>query len=91
MDANRKKQRRTAFIIGGILLVLILLSIMLYQIIAIGQANARYDELCAKVEYYKQLKEEGAAEDEIRQTEEWIIQRARELGYRFENDKLYKE
>ena len=91
MDASRKKQRKVAFIIGGILLILILVSIMVYQIVSIRIANAKYDELCEKVEYYRELKEQGAAEDEIRQTEEWIVQRARELGYRFENDTLYKD
>lgn len=93
MDESRKKQRKVAFFIGGILLVLILLSVLIYQLVAISKANAAYDELCAKVAYYKELTETGAAEIEITETREWIIQRARELGYRFDEDeyRLYKE
>ena len=91
MDEGRKLQRRNAYIVGAILLVLILLAVLIYQIVAICVKNAEYDELIERVEYYKQLKAEGDDEIKIRETYDWIAERAKELGYIFDGDKIYKE
>lgn len=91
MDERRKTERRNAYIVGAVLLALILLAIMVYQIVAICVKNAKYDELVERVEYYRQLKAENENEIEIKETYEWIVERAKELGYRFEDDKILKD
>lgn len=90
MDERRKTQRKNAYIVGAVLLLLILLAILVYQIIAMPAKRSEYDELIDKVEYYKELKENGEDEIKIKETYEWIVERARELGYRFEDDKIIK-
>lgn len=48
--------------------------------------NAKKKELDAAIAHYEQLIEKGGDLIEIRQTRWWIEQRARELGYRYEDD-----
>lgn len=90
MDEERKVQRRNAFIVGAILLVLLLLAIMLYQIVAICSGKKDLDELQDKIDYLEELKKKGADEIEIKETYKWIYERAMELGYLFDGDKLIK-
>ena len=87
MDENRKTQRKNAYIFGAILLAVILLSVLIWQIASILVKNAKYDELVAKVEEYNTLIKEGRDEIELKEKEEWIVIRARELGYTFGDDK----
>ena len=91
MDEGRKVQRRNAYIVGAILLLLILLAIMVYQIVAINIKNRDLNELNDQIAYYNELKASGAEETEWRKTLEWIVRRAGELGYRFEDDHLIKD
>ena len=87
MDENRKTQRKNAYIFGAILLAVILLSILVWQIAAILVKNAKYDELVARVEEYNMLIKDGKDELELKETKDWIIIRARELGYSFGEDR----
>lgn len=63
---------------------------MVYQMVAISVKNRDLDELQDKIAYYQQLKAAGEDEIAIKETYDWIVERARELGYRFDGDKLYE-
>lgn len=91
MTEEKRRRTKVAIIVGAILLLVILLAVMLYQIIAIQVKKRDLNELNAKIEYYRELKETGEDVLEIRSTREWIERRARELGYVFINDTLYPE
>lgn len=67
-------------------MVVILLSIMVYQLISIGVRRKEIAELEAQIAVYDRLIEEGTDENEIRQQRWWIERRARELGYTLSSD-----
>ncbi len=90
MTQEKQKRLIIASTVGAVLLVLILLMIMVYQLIAIGVENRRYNELTETIAEYEQLIADGEDSIKIQSTYNWIVRRARELGYRFENDELLK-
>lgn len=63
---------------------------MIFQLISINVHKRNVAALDEQIGIYKELKEtnEGALEE--RSTYWWIVQRARELGYYFDGEKLYK-
>ena len=63
---------------------------MVYQLIAIGVANKRKAELETAITEYKQLVQDGDDLLAERSTYQWIVRRARQLGYVFDGDKLYE-
>ncbi len=88
MDESKTKRLIIAGTVGAVVLAVILLSVMIYQLIAIGVKQNRID-------YYKQQIEvldkriEGNKDDLLAIKErEWIIYEARKLGYYFEGDDI---
>ena len=73
------------------MLVVILLSVMLFQIISISVEKKKLAELEQEIAIYKELIESGNDTIEARTSRWWIIERARELGYVFDGDKLLGE
>ena len=61
---------------------------MCYQLIAIGVETNRKAELDRAIVEYKQLVAEGDDLFAERTSYQWIVQRARQLGYSFNGDKL---
>ena len=90
MTAERQKRLIVAGVVGAVLLALILVSVMVYQLIAIGVATNRRKELETAITEYKQLVEDGDDLLAERSTYQWIVRRARQLGYVFDGDKLYE-
>jgi uncharacterized membrane protein len=90
MTAEKQKRLIVAGVVGAVLLALILISVMVYQLIAIGVANKRKAELETAIAEYKQLVEDGDDLLAERSTYQWIVRRARQLGYVFDGDKLYE-
>ena len=76
---------------GAVLLMVILVFVMAFQLIRIGVENKKLNELNAEIAVYKQLLEEGDKTIEARTSRWWIEQRARELGYIFDGDHIYKD
>ena len=68
------------------MLLVILSSILVYQLISIKVRRNQIAELENQIAYYNQLTEEERKEQENRYKLSWIINRARELGYKFEDD-----
>lgn len=84
-DAQFKK-RVIAFTVGAVVLLAVLLILMCYQLIAIGVENGKKAELAAAIEEVETKLHGGEETIEIMQKKWWIVQRARELGYRFGDD-----
>lgn len=90
MTEEKARRIKIATIVGAVLLLAILLTVMIYQWIAIGVKRRHIDELNAKIEYYIEIKDDADKVLEARDTKEWIERRARELGYVFKDDVLYE-
>ncbi len=88
MTQEKQKRLIISGVVGAVLLVLILLIVMVYQMIAIGVAQKRRQELDNAITEYKRLLQEG--EDTVKEVSslQWITRRARQLGYIFDGDKL---
>ena len=86
MTESKFKKVVVASIVGAIMLIVILVSVILYQVITMSQYVRERDGLLAEITKLEQLIESNADEEEIRQTKEWIEDRARELGYKYKDD-----
>ncbi|MBQ9104153.1 MAG: hypothetical protein IJY57_03600 [Clostridia bacterium] len=64
---------------------------MIFQIISISVEKKKLNELEEQIAIYKELIEDGEDTVEARTSRWWIIERARELGYVFDGDKLLGE
>lgn len=81
------KRRVIAFTVGAVILLAVLLILMCYQLIAIGVENNRKTEYLEAIAELDAALEDGEETIEIMQKKWWIVQRARELGYNYGNDR----
>jgi Na+/melibiose symporter-like transporter len=86
MTENKLKRIIVASTVGAVLLMLILLSIMIYQLISIKVQKDIADELDRQYKTYQQLIKEGEETIEARSMREWIEREARKLGLSYEFD-----
>ncbi len=91
ISEKKFKKLVVASTVGAVLLLAILIFVMCFQLISIGVENRKLEELNAEIATYKQLLEEGDKTLEARSSYWWIVQRARELGYVFDGDHVYKD
>ena len=68
--------------------MVILVSVLVYQLISIKVRRNQIAELETRIAYYNQLTEEERKENQYRYELDWIENRARELGYRGLDDIL---
>ncbi len=86
MTEEKTKKLIISTTVGAVLLLFILLSIMVYQLVAIRIEKTRQAELEQSIARYNELIKEGNDTVEARSLRAWIEMRARELGYVFETD-----
>lgn len=86
MEKSKAERLIVAITAGAVLLVVILVSVLVYQLISINVKNRQVAELEAKIAEYNQLIEDGENVKEARSMRWWIEQRARELGYILKTD-----
>ena len=86
MTETKAKKMIVATTVGAVLLLVILLSIMVYQMISIKTEEARLSHLKDQIKQYERLIEKGEETIEIRQMKEWIEREARKLGYSYKNN-----
>ena len=86
MEEQKLKRVRNAGIVGAILLIVILLSVLIFQLVKIGKEKRELSELQDAIKNYQQLTDEERMYTENMNTREWIEQRARELGLKLEGD-----
>ncbi len=87
MTEDKIKRLIVAMTVGAVLLIVILASIMIYQIVAINVEKDRKAQIEAKISEYDRLIEEGEESLIIRSNPKWIEYQARKLGYIHEGDK----
>ena len=90
-QTEKSKRVQNALKVGAILLLVVLIALLAYQIVAIVVTKNKYNELIDKINYYNELVLEDTQKEEIYKTKEWIIERARELGYWFPEDVIDTE
>ncbi len=86
MTEEKAKKLIVASTVGAVLLLFILVSVMVYGIIALNHERQKGRELEQKITEYNRLIKEGEDTLEARSLRAWIEMRARELGYVFETD-----
>ena len=90
MNEGKLKRVIIATTVGAVLLLVILIAVMIFQLISISVQKRKEAELNEQIAIYKELKETNENALEERSTYWWIVQRARELGYYFDGEKIYK-
>jgi len=90
MTEEKLKRVTVATTVGAVLLAIVLLFVLVFQLISIKVEKDKLAELDAAIVEYKRLIDEGTEELDARSEYWWIVKRARELGYRFDGDKIYK-
>ncbi len=80
MTEQKTKRMIVALTVGAVLLLVTLLSIMVYQMIAIKVERDRIANWTQKTEEYNRLIQEGEETIELRSMREWIEREARKLG-----------
>ena len=83
MTETKAKKMIIATTVGAVLLLVILLSIMVYQMISIKAEENRIANLKEQIKQYEVLIANGEETIEIRQMREWIEREARKLGYNY--------
>ena len=86
MTESKAKKMIVATTVGAILLLVILLSVMVYQMISIQTERNPIAQLENQIKEYKILIENGEETIEIRKMREWIEREARKLGYNYSLD-----
>lgn len=86
MEEGKFKRIVGASTVTAVLLVVVLVAVMVYQLLAISTEKAKQRELDAKIASYYALIEEKGDCLESRSEAWWIIERARELGYKLPDD-----
>ena len=83
MTETKAKKMIIATTVGAVLLLVILLSIMVYQMISIKVEENRIAHLKEQIKQYEVLIANGEETIEVRQMREWIEREARKLGYNY--------
>jgi lipid A disaccharide synthetase len=86
MEKSKAERLIVAITVGAVLLIVILVSVWIYQLIKLNVRNKQVAELVDKIEEYNELIEKGKEVYEARSMRWWIEQRARELGYTLKTD-----
>lgn len=82
MTESKFKKMVIAITVGAVLLVVILLSIMVYQLIAIAVQKREMNSLNARIQEYNRLIEENDQTIEVHSSRYWIEWEARRYGLR---------
>ncbi len=86
MTESKFKRVISAVTVGAVLLLVMLLSVMVYQLFSIKVETRKKQEYEEAIAYYNQLIEEGNDTLEVVQQRWWIERRARELGLIYPDD-----
>ncbi len=86
MTETKAKKMIVATTVGAVLLLVILVSIMVYQMISIKTEQARLSHLKEQIKQYERLIEDGEDTIKARQMKEWIVREAWKLGYNYKDN-----
>ena len=83
MEEQKLRKIVAAAVSSALILLAVLLSVMIYQMILLGNGQKKIDELNAEITELQEEKKDMQNRIEIWQTDWKIDERARELGYLF--------
>ena len=86
MTESKFKKVVAASIVGAIMLIIILVTVIVYQVVTMSGYIKQRDSLIEGIARLEQMIEDNASEEEIRTTKEWIEEQARKIGYKYPND-----
>lgn len=86
MEEQRRIRMAAAITVNVILLIVILTAVIIYQLIAIGVGNGRKKAMEKEINETVQKLEEKQDELEYLKSEEFLLDKAFELGYSFPKD-----
>ena len=89
MQEEKFKRIVVASVVTAVLLFIILVSTMIFQMLAISTHKQKIKELDTKITEYNQMIQETGDTIETRSMRWWIERRARELGYHYQDDFVY--
>jgi len=84
MTESKIKNLIVAITVGATLLIVILASVMIYQITAITTRKNDIARLEREIARYEQMIKDGEDELEARKTRFWIEREAMRIGYRYQ-------
>lgn len=90
MNEDKKIRLIISGTVGAVILVFVLLFVMVFQMFKISAVRRKNAELDNAIMEYYQLIESGEQTLEARKSKAWIVKRAYELGYVFQNDENLK-
>ena len=83
MEEQKLRKIVAAAVSSALILLAVLLSVMIYQMILLGNGQKKIDELNAEIADLQEEKKDMQNRIEIWQTDWKIDERARDLGYLF--------
>ncbi len=86
MEEQRRIRMAAAITVNVILLIVILTAVIIYQLIAIGVGNGRKKAMEKEISEYTQKLEEKQNDLDYLKSEEFLLDKAFELGYSFPKD-----
>lgn len=86
MEEQRRIRMAAAITVNVILLMVILTAVIIYQLIAIGVGNGRKKAMEKEISEYTQKLEEKQNDLDYLKSEEFLLDKAFELGYSFPKD-----
>lgn len=81
MSEQKRNKIVAAVTVNVILLIVILASVVIYQIVQISIINRRKYEIEQEIKYYEQLIQQGGDNLEYWQSYQYLINKALEYGY----------
>lgn len=91
MTESKAKRLTVSLTCGAVLLLVLLLSVLVYQLISIKVYNDKNASLDAEIAKYERLLEDDKKTYEARKQLSWVKFRARELGLVDKLDRIYGE
>ncbi len=86
MDEARFKRLVTAITVGAVLLLVVLLTVMVYQLISMKVKQNEIDALDTKIASYEKMIQDGEDEYSVRKSRWFLEREARKLGYVYKDD-----
>ena len=86
MEEQRRIRMAAAITVNVILLIAILTAVIIYQLISIGLGNAQRKALQKEISEYEQKVEQGEKDLDYLKSEQFLLDKAFEMGYTFAKD-----
>lgn len=86
MEREKKYRLAAALTVNAILLIAILAAVIIYQLVTIVSAKKQMDGIQSEIERLEKATEDGERDLEYLKSEQFLLDKAFQLGYYFPND-----